>query len=48
MKPYISVVIKPTLYCNENCSQCHHTPGERIPGNMSLETLDRLFEMVSN
>lgn len=48
MKPYISVVIKPTLYCNESCSHCYHTPGERIPGNISLETLDRLFEMVSN
>lgn len=47
MKPYISVVIKPTLYCNESCSHCYHTPGERIPGNISLETLDRLFGMVS-
>lgn len=47
MKPYISVVIKPTLFCNESCSHCYHTPEERVPGQMSLETLDRLMSMVS-
>ena len=48
MKPYISVVIKPTLFCNESCSHCYHTPDERVRGEMSLETLDRLMGMVAS
>lgn len=48
MKPYISVVVKPTLSCNESCSHCYHTPEERIPGVMPPETVDRLNEMVAS
>ncbi len=47
MKPYISVVIKPTLNCNETCSHCYHTPEERSSGTISLDTVDRLMRMVS-
>lgn len=47
MKPYISVVVKPTLFCNTDCSHCYHPPEERVPGNMSLETVENLMRMVS-
>ena len=47
MKPYISVVVKPTLHCNESCSHCYHTPDERVPGEIPIETVDRLMRMVS-
>ena len=47
MKPYISVVIKPTLFCNIDCKHCYHTPEERVPGTMSIDTLDRLTRMLS-
>ncbi len=47
MKPYLSVVVKPTLYCNTGCRHCYHTPDERVRGEISLDTLDRLFRMVS-
>jgi len=47
MKPYISVVVKPTLFCNTDCSHCYHTPEERVPGNMSLDTVENLMRMVS-
>ncbi|MBQ8179146.1 MAG: radical SAM protein [Candidatus Methanomethylophilaceae archaeon] len=47
MKPYISVVVKPTLFCNTDCKHCYHTPEERVPGRMSHETLERLIRMVS-
>ncbi len=47
MKPYISVVIKPTLFCNESCSHCYHTPEERVEGRIAPETLDRLMRMLS-
>ncbi len=46
MKPYLSVIVKPTLYCNTGCRHCYHTPDERVRGEISLDTLDRLFEMV--
>ena len=47
MRPYLSVVVKPTLYCNTGCRHCYHTPDERVRGEMSPDTLDRLFRMVS-
>lgn len=47
MKPFISVVIKPTLFCNESCSHCYHTPDERVRGEISLEVVDRLMGMLS-
>lgn len=47
MKPYISVVVKPTLFCNTDCSHCYHPPEERVPGNMSLETVENIMRMVS-
>lgn len=47
MRPYLSVVVKPTLFCNTGCSHCYHTPEERVPGQMSRETLERLIRMTS-
>ena len=47
MKPYISVVVKPTLFCNSSCRHCYHTPEERVPGEMSFDTLERLIKLVS-
>lgn len=47
MKPYISVVVKPTFFCNISCEHCYHTPDERVPGNMSVETLENLIRKVS-
>jgi uncharacterized protein len=47
MRPFISVIIKPTLECNINCRHCYHTPDERTSERMSLEVLDRLFRMLS-
>ncbi len=48
MKPYLSVIVKPTLYCNTDCKHCYHTPNERVRGEISLGTLDRLFGMISS
>lgn len=47
MKPYLSVVVKPTLYCNHSCSHCYHTPEERVKGEMSPETLENLIRKCS-
>jgi uncharacterized protein len=47
MRPFISVIIKPTLECNINCRHCYHTPDERSPEKMRIEVLDRLFRMLS-
>jgi len=47
MRPYISVVIKPTLECNIDCEHCYHTPEERVGGQISIETVERLFRLVS-
>lgn len=47
MKPYISVIVKPTLFCNESCSHCYHAPEERVRGDISLDSIDRLMRMVS-
>lgn len=47
MKPYLSVVVKPTLFCNTDCRHCYHTPQERVSEQISLETLDNLMRMVS-
>ncbi|MCL2296521.1 MAG: radical SAM protein [Methanomassiliicoccaceae archaeon] len=47
MRPFISVIIKPTLECNINCRHCYHTPDKRSPEKMSIETLERLFSMLS-
>ncbi len=47
MKPYLSVVVKPTLYCNVGCRHCYHTPEERVRGEMSPETLENLIRKTS-
>ena len=47
MKPYISVVVKPTIFCNTSCRHCYHTPEERVPGEMSLETFEKVVKLVS-
>ena len=47
MKPFITVVIKPTLFCNTNCKHCYHTPEERVNGNISLDKVEKLIKLVS-
>ncbi len=47
MKPYLSVVVKPTLYCNHSCSHCYHVPEERVKGEMSPQTLENLIRKCS-
>lgn len=47
MKPYISVVIKPTLFCNTDCKHCYHTPEERVRGEMSHDTLEKTIRLIS-
>lgn len=47
MRPFISVIIKPTLDCNTDCRHCYHTLEERSSEKMTLETIDRLFRMLS-
>ncbi|MDR3075387.1 MAG: radical SAM protein [Candidatus Methanoplasma sp.] len=48
MRPFISVIIKPTLECNINCRHCYHTSDERSPGKMDIGTVDTLFRMLSD
>ena len=47
MKPYLSVIIKPTLFCNTDCRHCYHLPEERVPGNMDYATLENVMRLVS-
>ncbi|MCL2333659.1 MAG: radical SAM protein [Candidatus Methanoplasma sp.] len=47
MRPFISIIIKPTLDCNICCKHCYHTLEERTSERMSIETLDKLFRMLS-
>jgi len=47
MKPYITVVIKPTLFCNIDCKHCYHTPGQRVKGELSLERLEKIIRLAS-
>ena len=47
MRPFISVVIKPTLECNIDCKHCYHTPEERIGDRISVEIVERLFRLIS-
>jgi len=47
MRPYVSVVIKPTLECNIHCKHCYHTPSERVRDRISLDMVDRLFRLLS-
>ena len=47
MKPHITIVIKPTLFCNTDCKHCYHTPEERVPGNISLERVEKIIRLAS-
>ena len=47
MKPHITIVIKPTLFCNTDCKHCYHTPEERVEGNISLDKVEKLIRMAS-
>ena len=47
MKDYLSVVIKPTLFCDTSCRHCYHTPEERVKGSMSLATVESIMKRVS-
>ncbi len=47
MKPHITVVVKPTLFCNVNCKHCYHPPEERVKGEISLERVEKLIRLVA-
>ena len=47
MRPFISVIIKPTLECNIDCRHCYHTSDERGSEKMSIATLERTFKMLA-
>ena len=47
MNPHITIVIKPTLFCNIDCKHCYHTPEERVKGEISLERVEKLIRMAS-
>ena len=47
MKPFISIIIKPTLDCNIDCRHCYHTPDERSRERISPDILEKLFRLVS-
>jgi uncharacterized protein len=47
MRPFISVIIKPTLECNIDCKHCYHTPAERTAEKIPIEIIDKLFRMLS-
>lgn len=47
MKPFITVVIKPTLFCNIDCKHCYHRPEDRVKGEISLDRVEKLIRMVS-
>lgn len=47
MKQHLSVVIKPTLDCNESCRHCYNSPREGVPDRIPIETVDRLMRLVS-
>lgn len=47
MKPYIAIIIKPTLECERSCRHCYHLPEERKPQHISFQTLERLFKLAS-
>ena len=47
MKPHITIVVKPTLFCNTDCRHCYHTPDERAEGNIPIERVEKLIRMAS-
>lgn len=47
MKPYIAILIKPTLECNRSCRHCYHLPEERNSGNIPFQTLEKVFKLAS-
>ena len=47
MKPYIAILIKPTLECPRSCRHCYHLPEEKGPGTISFGTLEKVFRLAS-
>ncbi len=47
MKPHITIVIKPTLFCNTDCKHCYHVPEDRVKGEISLERVEKLIRLAS-
>ena len=43
----ITVVVKPTLYCNTDCRHCYHPLSERSDLIMSSETLEKVIRYAS-
>lgn len=48
MRPFISIIVKPTLACNMRCRHCYQSEGElSSEGRMSYATLERLISLAS-
>ncbi len=47
MKPHITVVIKPTLFCNTDCKHCYHIPEERKDLRIDLSKIEKIMKMAS-
>ena len=47
MKPHITIVIKPTLFCNIDCKHCYHVPEDRVKTEISLDKVEKLIKMAS-
>ena len=47
MKPHITIVIKPTLFCNTDCKHCYHPPEERVKGDIPLERVEKIIRLAS-
>lgn len=45
-KPFISVIVKPTLSCNMGCRHCYHRPDECGSEKLSLERFEKLVSML--
>ena len=46
MKPFLSVIMKPTLSCNAHCRHCYHRPSECDGTVMDVSTAENVIRMV--
>jgi uncharacterized protein len=47
MKPHITVVIKPTLFCNSDCKHCYHLPEEKVRSDISIDRVEKIIKLAS-
>ncbi len=48
MHKKINILLMPTELCNMNCQYCFHECFHENKGRMTLETLDRIYEVTCN